>query len=141
MLQANKALELWVADGFEVQEITEQQVTVNLTIKYNARTGEVTWFKSPKLDGIQFLGILVTVMYDAFKRYVKNNDRPELASHDTQALIQLKDGNIKVAFDKHDSIIQRGLLAASLWHVVDQLSNPIGNFVKLFNMEINNESN
>lgn len=114
----------WREAGLEPMEVSEDDLTTEITITATRHDGEMTW-EVHNGDGLRALGLMAVAMRSMFQEYVGGTGRHKLQrnSPDTKVMIQIKDGKLQMAADqKQDATTIEGLLVACLWKMLEQAS-------------------
>lgn len=139
-----EVIEEWRDAGLEPVEVSEEDLTSEITISATRHDGALTW-EARNADGIRALGLMSVAMRSMFHEYVGGSGRHKLQRNtpDTKILINLADGNLQLASDhKQDGNAVAGVLMACLWKLLEQAEeaeHPLDKFTGLLNFDVEEE--
>ena len=119
--------EAWKKAGLTPTEVSEEDLISQIIITSEKHTGKLNW-SVEKHDGIGALATMALTLKHMVNKYLKGDSRPYLAkaSKDTKILIELKDNEIKMAYNHNQAMTVKGVLMACLWKMINELEEKTG---------------
>jgi hypothetical protein len=112
----------WKDAGLVPTEVTKEDLISQIIITSEKHTGKLNW-NVEKHDGISAMATMALTLKHMMKKYTEGDSRPYLAkgSKDTKILIELKNNEIKMAYNHNQAMTVKGVLTACLWKMINEL--------------------
>tara|TARA_Y100001937_G_scaffold121768_1_gene181064 strand:+ start:355 stop:888 length:534 start_codon:yes stop_codon:yes gene_type:complete len=117
----------WKDAGLTPTEVSAEDLISQIVITSEKHTGKLNW-NVEKHDGVSAMATMALTLKHMTKKYLKGDSRPYLAkgSKDTKILIELKDNEIKMAYNHNQAMTVKGVLMACLWKMINELEEKTG---------------
>tara|TARA_Y100001951_G_scaffold92544_1_gene87396 strand:+ start:757 stop:1305 length:549 start_codon:yes stop_codon:yes gene_type:complete len=114
--------EAWKDAGLTPTEVSEKDLIQRIIITSEKHNSKLNW-SVEKHDGVSALATMALTLKHMVNKYLKGEARPYLAkgSRDTKILIELKDNEIKIAYNHNQAMTVKGVLTACLWKMINEL--------------------